>query len=866
MRYGLVSIIAAIVLAFAFTSASAQASSPAAQPTPQGFFAPVKPPKGWGAEQWARMRKLCLGLSGKVQKHIPLTRQELRDADTCDQYIVVPPSLRLPRPGVAVEAPSPSGPPPKAMPTPLPEVAPESSADPPAGPFGTPFAGGGGDACSGTPPVQPPDVAADVSPAENAEFLNEGLYVYDKQGGLEVQPTSLSDFWCPSGSSNPLPGCGTTNSLTDTQIAFDQIAQRWLATTLSLAPDKTGNIYFAASDTSSAAGGWTLYDYPNACSYPSGTSTPDPDQPILGYDGNWVVIDVLCLNSSAVAGNDNILTIPHSQIAETTLPQTLSWGIQQASTFAARPTRDIGATSVSDSYPDVFLVSAETGCGSSSQPCMAVQEIGPSTSNPPPITGAGPGGAILTSPAMGATADSLILTNAAQPYCSPTSNCAVSLGASQITGAVLQKGNDGNHYLLTSFMAEDSPDQTTQALWYAGQAETFASSTPKWDNWWVGGWSQSNAWGTYPTIAMDKDLDITYTFETFGPNYDAYPDWYTAKAFQSNQSYSDPALGLGILDSASSTGEYFPEIVCGAPATRWGDYVTTVWDPNFSSPNESDSFWTVQEYTTGQSNESTLWQALADPLPFFVGYSLPTTAAGNAGEDECDGGAGSDCKLTYSAPTGIQPGDLLVAEIGVGEWSGANYVHLPAGWTLLPVINHNNNFGIVSTDGALYTTNFVAAHIYGSEPNDPGQYTFGITIQNTGSEIVGFLVAYRGASAAIPGQYLLYGFPSNQNSNFVRVTAGKVTPQVESTVLDLFEGDCVNNDTESEEKIAFGAPTGTPTLAPETPLNPTSNSFFMAADAPVPTPGVVYGPYKSYVCTQYVAGGVNTAYQLIIPE
>jgi hypothetical protein len=81
------------------------------------------------------------------------------------------------------------------------------SSDPPTiGPFGTPFAGGGGDACTGSPPIQPPDVAADVSPAENVELLNEGLWVFDKQGNLSVPPISLANFWCPSGSANPLPG------------------------------------------------------------------------------------------------------------------------------------------------------------------------------------------------------------------------------------------------------------------------------------------------------------------------------------------------------------------------------------------------------------------------------------------------------------------------------------------------------------------------------------------------------------------------------------------------------------------------------------------------------------------------------------
>jgi hypothetical protein len=403
-------------------------------------------------------------------------------------------------------------------------------------------------------------------------------------------------------------------------------------------------------------------------------------------------------------------------------------------------------------------------------------------------------------------------------------------------------------------MAEDSPDQTTQALWYAGQAESFATSTPKWDNWWVGGWSQSNAWATYPTITMDKDLDVAYTFETFGPNYPAYPNWYTAKAFQPNQNYSDPLLGLGIVDSASSTGEYFPEIICGAPATRWGDYVTTVWDPNFSSPNESDSFWTVPEYTTGQSNESTLWQALADPLPFFVGSA--------ESESECTGGAGSTCAVKLNPPSDLQPGDLLLVGLLLGE-PASNPPKLPdSSWILLPASNITGSPQSIASSccGGFTMTSWLAAHIYTSSDTLP--YTFKHFL-NLAVELEGSVVDYRGGSTNL-SSYTSYGFTQNGLSS--SFSTGAVTPpgdtELSTLILGLGEG-CPEAEGSEGSPADYGAPQGTPTLSTEA-----TDAFWLAADAPVPMAGQTYGGYTftetpNGVCTSI---GPWLGWEIAIPE
>jgi len=711
--------------------ACSQQATPSARPT---LGISVEPPQGWAPEAWARLRQSCLDIKDKVDRREPLT-----DSDIHGREICIAAASKMGAPGTnAPPAPVPARSP-RSVSTAVPGASPQSRNFSPAvsamgttGTFGTPFAGGGDSACANAY-IQPPDVAADVSPTQNAELLNQGLWVFDKRGNTLSQ-TSLSNFWCPSGSNNPLPGCGKGNTLTDTQIVYDQIANRWLATTMSI-NGVSGNLYLAVSNNSSAvAGNWTLYAYPNVCPNPNNTL---PDQPILGFNGNWLVIDVLCGNSDTeILGLDSILTIPHSSITQNTLPSSLSWGIQSSNFAGQRPSRDIGATSTSDSYPDVFLVTSQTPTGGFAS--VVVQQIGPSSSNPPPITEAGQNGGRAQSPGNGVATDSGMIAPAAQPGCSSSSNCAVILGDARIKSAsFVQVGNDGKHYLMTSFMAKDQQDQTAQALWYLGQIETFTTGTPQWNTWYVGGYTQSNAWAAFPTITMDKDLDVNYNFETFSPNFDPYPNWYSGKGFApSGALFSDPpVLDFNVQDSAQSTGVYTGQLSCkgSQPQPRWGDYVSAVWDQNFSSPSgESGAFWTVQQFTTGGANQSTEWQAIADPLPFFVDSKEK--------ESECNGGSGTTCTMNFTVPPTAQYGDLILVHLLLGQPATKNPGLPDSSWTLLSASNITGSPQAISaTNGGFTWTSWIAAHIYGSTTSDTGTYSFTHHL-NLGAEFVGLML------------------------------------------------------------------------------------------------------------------------------
>jgi hypothetical protein len=455
----------------------------------------------------------------------------------------------------------------------------------------------------------------------------------------------------------------------------------------------------------------------------------------------------------------------------------------------------------------------------------------------------------------------------------------------RLTGAVLQAANDGKHYLLTSFHTGDRTNNTAQALWFVGQVDSFASDPNgigQWNGWYVdgAGWS-----GAYPTITMDNDLDIASTFQSFFLNSNIYPNWYIAKGFVPNNNtfaLNPPLLGYGILANANRSS-YYGDTNCFGNKVRWGDYMSTIWDPNLGSPNESSGFWTVQEYSNGGptptstptagatpvplgSNQSTQITQLADPLPYFVGSSLPSPDTGQGpaggGESECKNGVNSPCHLTYSAPPGAQFGDVFIVVQCIGDVQNDTFLTRPAGWTLLKF--NGTGKTLYSTDGTFASSFYVALYVYGSEPNDTGQYTFTIVPQNN-VETLGFLVAYRGASPSIPGNYLLYGNPATSDTSQVstlKFSPNKNnSPPAETTLFNLLSQNCIHSGSEDPDLIvAFGPVSGSPSATAETPLSSVNGN--LAADVAVPSTGGTYGPYTSALgCS-----GLNTGISLVIPE
>ncbi len=189
------------LLCVALLMASANAQSPSAIATSGAPVSPIPqtPPQYWAAYggtqgQWNALRQHCIDTLSEIGRRAPMNAAQLKnlppipaDAESC-RMLAGAFSRAAQAPAAAGPAPPPSGaPPPTPMPTPLPPelpVGPQSLE--PTGESS--FAGGGASACQNPPApnvgaqTPPLDVAADVSPLQNVELLNQGLWVFNKSG------------------------------------------------------------------------------------------------------------------------------------------------------------------------------------------------------------------------------------------------------------------------------------------------------------------------------------------------------------------------------------------------------------------------------------------------------------------------------------------------------------------------------------------------------------------------------------------------------------------------------------------------------------------------------------------------------------
>ncbi|HLW69150.1 MAG TPA: hypothetical protein VKS22_00865 [Candidatus Binataceae bacterium] len=288
-----------------------------------------------------------------------------------------------------------------------------------------------------------------------------------------------------------------------------------------------------------------------------------------------------------------------------------------------------------------------------------------------------------------------------------------------------------------------------------------------------------------------------------------------------------------------------------------------MWDPSTLGSDNENLFWTAQEWANGGPDQETEFVGLQDPLPFFAGSSIPIGVSdGGIGESDC-GNTPLTCGMTFSAPAGAQFGDVLVAVMWAGESDSTGAVfNLPPGWTLLPLANLSNQGYLISKGAGFYLTSFIAAYVYGSQPNDSGQYTLSITRHNKYAEVAGILADYRGADTNF-ASYSALGYAGTKEGDTTSTLS--VTPSAaDQTLMTLFSDACADSDNENTESIwSFTAPSGVPSETAETLLSsssPAGGVPFLISDTPVTTSGT-YGPYSTVG-----RKGINFAYNLLIPE
>jgi hypothetical protein len=710
------------------------------------------------------------------------------------------------------------------------------------------------DACLNLPgDGQPPDVAADVSPTQMVEMMNSGIWISDKSGNPYAgYPESLTTFW--QANSPPV-----TDSLTDTQVAWDPAAQRWLVTTLAeTAAYDNGDLYFAFRKTSDATQGWNVYNLANICSDSQNGNFPAPDQPVLGFNQiagipseSWVAVDLQCKGAGGNGtGSDQAVLIPATVLTESPPPSTLSQTILTPPVIGTRPSRDISGDS---NYP-LYFAASEAPCSNSSSPCVALYTLYDSY---------GTYGLQLAdeSPANGAPGSYGLFTPAQHDSCGSGSACAADLGDARIENVVIQKGIDGNTYLLTSFHAGDTSSGTTQALWFVAQNPAATGFITKWNDWWVGG---SGWWAGYPTITMDGYLGIAYTFQTFYYGSNIYPNWSIAKGFDPTETTNPPTLGYGILGNPNRCAY----AGCPPKDTRWGDYISTIWDPNLPAPASSNGFWTAQEYSNGGgsqtgSNQATQITELANPLPYYVSQG--------GGEAECNVGDGGTCKLTLSTPPSLKNGDVVLVFLLIAGKYSKPPAPPDSTWTELPIADQGGATDMVVGSCATkdLLTTYAYAHVYGSS-TEGGTYEFKHVVDywcgtTQVGELAGSAFAYRGADTTA-ADYVVNAYAAAQPTGTITVGPAPNPSPSDGTLISVFQplGFESGKPPADDSCGSVSGLTGSPLANWETLIGGQdfSAGCFAAADVGIPTSGTAMNQYSA---TSSIRGYHTFGWQVLLP-
>jgi hypothetical protein len=421
---------------------------------------------------------------------------------------------------------------------------------------------------------------------------------------------------------------------------------------------------------------------------------------------------------------------------------------------------------------------------------------------------------VSISPQWGSTSSTYGLGLADQSGCGGMLTCEVSLADARITAAQIRPTNiSGTAYPVLTFgfgTGVVTSSFQSQNIWFLQNP-----STTSWLE--VLSLGADNQWYAFPTIATDGDFEYYLASTQF-----------TSTSFPST--IWDSYAGLSFVGQnfiEIGTAEYTGN-PAQTPPVRWGDYNTMLFDPDATPPGSEGSWWSVEEISQGGSDQSTNWEALADPtpVPYFVSYSST--------EAECAVSPGQNCVVKIPAPAGLQNGDIVVAFLSMGGSFPTPPTPPDSTWITLPIANQGGSQSM--EQGACKTgdlgTEYAYAHVYDSS-SETGTYDFKHVLENICSntvrpELSGFLAGYRAAATNL-ANLVLFGYPDNISSEFV-LTDGPASSNTlpEGELLNVFN--CPGGESEGDEvggRIENSL-TGEPPAIPETSFGSTPQGYFLA--------------------------------------
>ncbi len=411
----------------------------------------------------------------------------------------------------------------------------------------------------------PPDTNGGVSPRYVVTMLNTQVLIQDRTGVTRPNyPIDLNSFWSP---------LGTFSDTFDPRILYDAANQRWIASAAVNGENQNSALLIGVSQTDDPGGNWNEFMINVNAAGTSSRSALWGDYPVLGFNGNWVVVslnlfqvsgrgnyqatNLYVFNKSALyqGGQDPFTTFPDDQ--GEFIPARDFDGLPNTLYLVQAFAGDVG---FADGVGTIRISKITGAVGSESFSGGTSSNGGIITINDP-WSDSGPtdstGSIVDFAPQLGTTTK-------------------IDTGDSRLQNCALRGGTIWCSH--TIFLPLALPTRSAVQWFQIDPAAPAILQRGRIDD------ASATFFYAYPSIAVNKNNDVLIGYNRFSANDYASDEFSFRLA-------SDPPNTLE-PDVLFKAGEA-PYVVVGrnSGSNRWGDFSTTMVDPA-----DDLTFWTIQEY------------------------------------------------------------------------------------------------------------------------------------------------------------------------------------------------------------------------------------------------------------------------------
>ena len=406
----------------------------------------------------------------------------------------------------------------------------------------------------------PPDTQGTVGINYVVTTLNDRVRVQTK-AGLTLFTTSLASF---AGIS------GTGSSPFDPKIVFDPVHNRWIFTALTNAGRQTSQILLAVSQTENPLGAWNRYTIK---ADPTATSTSGvwADFPSLGFNGKWIVIQTNMFNISNSGFNRS-----HVYVFNKTSLYANGPGTFKLFTLTGMGGTQTPAVTYDSNNPTLYLLQNWNGNASGRGYLLLYAINGSQGSETFSING-------FASTASTWASSHPLINGGFAPQLGTTRR--IMNNDSRILGLVFRNGS--LWAAQTAFLPATSPTRSAIQWWQiapSGSVQQFGRIED----------ASGSRFFAFPSIAVSIINNVLIGYSFFSPTIFASSGF----SYRAANDFPNTMRATSVLRSGRDI--YTKDF--GSGRVRWGDYSSTVIDPN------GQDFWTLQESAgTRTATGTTRW-------------------------------------------------------------------------------------------------------------------------------------------------------------------------------------------------------------------------------------------------------------------